>query len=320
MMRFSPFRWVYTTGLRRNVVLVAGLLLLLALSTRWHVDGSGVRILSQSFAGGLQDPQDDSFGRSSGAAAVIYRPFDSDPDPLLENESESSSSSSSLSSAPDPAAGPASIGISDAEQALETLAMAYEEGRLSHLSSIDYDPSVAEERIHCPPGSLSPNINEYISRLESFVGTYFAESPHREGLMGSLSRMVRVMPAVEGGDFDRVIYSFDKEGPEGTPPEFEGWKDRVKGWEVKVGDDEQVEKWFEECTAGNSTSTAGEGLDTGLKGAVPGDSGGVAGLNHGHEQVGELDSGAETPTPAASPWRTLWDGIDRPVIKADMLR
>jgi hypothetical protein len=245
---------------------------------------------------------------------VAHRPLDSDPDFFLENENESSSSSSTSTSpsSPDLASDPASIAISDAEQALETLASAYEEERLSHLSSINYDPSVAEEQIHCPPGSLSPSIDAYISRLESFVGTYFAGSPHHDGLMSSLSRMVRAMPAVEGGEFDRVIYTFDKEGPGGTPPEFEGWKDRVKGWEVRVGDDQQVEEWFEECTGG-------QGLSTGIKGAVS-DSGGVKGLNHGHERVGELDSEAEAPTPAASPWRSLWDGIDRPVIKADMLR
>lgn len=311
MVRFSPYRWL-STSRRRNTALAAALLLLLALSTRWHVfDGSGLGTHSQSIPWDPDDLQDDEFGRSPSTAAVLQRPLDSDPDLFLENSSSSSTSSSSPDIAPDPA----SIAISDAEQALETLASAYEEERLSHLSSINYDPSVAEEHIHCPPGSLSPSIDAYISRLESFVSTYFAGSPHREGLMGSLSRMVRAMPAVEGGAFDRVIYTFDKEGPGGTPPEFEAWKDRVKGWEVRVGDDQQVDKWFEECTAGSSTRTAGQASDTGIKGDVSGP--GVTGMNHGHEQVGELDAEAEAPTP---PWRALWDGIDRPVIKADMLR
>ncbi|RSH85697.1 membrane-bound alpha-1,6- mannosyltransferase Initiation-specific [Saitozyma podzolica] len=288
MVRFSPFRWLSSTSRRRNTALAAGMLLLLALSTRLHLShGSGLGTYSQSIFRDPQDPQDDGFGGSSGAAAVAHRPLDSDPDFFLENENESSSSSSTSTSpsSPDLASDPASIAISDAEQALETLASAYEEERLSHLSSINYDPSVAEEQIHCPPGSLSPSIDAYISRLESFVGTYFAGSPHHDGLM---------------------------RGSGGTPPEFEGWKDRVKGWEVRVGDDQQVEEWFQECTGG-------QGLSTGIKGAVS-DSGGVKGLNHGHERVGELDSEAEAPTPAASPWRSLWDGIDRPVIKADMLR
>jgi alpha 1,6-mannosyltransferase len=164
---------------------------------------------------------------------------------------------------------------------LESLAKKYEEVRTHWLSS--YDQSSAEELIRTPSGALDPDFNTYISRLESFVETYFLGSASYDPLIEVLSRLVRAQaPPFEARDFEKVIWSFDEGGESGTPGEFELWRERWPDWEVRVGDDALVDRWFQKSVVGMGE---GEG-----------------------QRSGE------------AAWKELWDGIRRPVMKADLLR
>jgi len=171
---------------------------------------------------------------------------------------------------------------------LEVLSQLYEDERVALLSA--YDQRSTEALIRSAPGGLSADFNAYITRLESFVDRYFRHSVHHEALIGMLSRMVNARPPVEGGEFEKQVYSFDKGGPEGVPDEFDWWNRRLshRGWKIDVGDDEKMEQWFVESA-----------------GTQPDD------LRLDDDEA--LDSGK-------AKWEELWHGLGRPVLKSDLLR
>jgi len=174
----------------------------------------------------------------------------------------------------------------DKHQTIETLVSLYEDERLSLLRM--YDQEAAERLVNSPSGSLSPHFDEYISRLSDFVESHFNQSIHQyplEQMLNGLSSAV-APPLVKDWRFEKVVYSWDKEGSEGVPPEFAYWEKRLgpEGWEIYVGDDEDVERWFIE------TTSATVGMEDPKEG-----------------------SGARR-------WWELWYGLGRPVLKSDMLR
>lgn len=173
-------------------------------------------------------------------------------------------------------------------QPLDVLSQLYEDERVALLA--EYDQRSTEALIRSAPGGLSADFNAYITRLESFVDRYFQHSVHHEALIGTLSRMVNARPPVEGGKFEKQVYSFDKGGPEGVPDEFDWWNRRLshRGWKIDVGDDDKMEQWFEESA-----------------GTQPED------LRLDEDQA--LDSGK-------THWEDMWHGLGRPVLKSDLLR
>lgn len=129
-----------------------------------------------------------------------------------------------------------------------------------------------------------------------------------------LGRLVTARPPLEdGGEFEKTIWSLDQGGRDGVPGEFEYWGRRlgegakreaseeegsyleggaevdVRGdeWEIKVGDDEDMEDWFGQVT--NQWSPENQLVE------------------------GSLADGA-------TKWKELWEGLGRPVLKSDLLR
>ena len=174
---------------------------------------------------------------------------------------------------------PAALEIHAELDPLELLAQLYEEERTLILTG--YDQAATEALVRSPPGALNPDFDVYISRLETFVDTWFNGSDYHLPLTSALSRLVTAFPPpVEHERFEKTLYTFDKGGAEGVPGEFEWWKTRLgdRDWDIKVGDDVALEEWFGEVT-GQS-----EGQD------------------------------------GAALWREMWDGLGRPVLKSDLLR
>ena len=99
--------------------------------------------------------------------------------------------------------------------------------------------------------------------------------------------------------FEKTIYSFDKAGAQGVPEEFNYWSKRlgqeaVEGtidtggaWEIKVEDDDGLERWFDQLT--DQPEFRLEGME------MNDDSGSIL-------------------------WKEMWNGLGRPVLKSDLLR
>ena len=172
---------------------------------------------------------------------------------------------------------------------LEILAQLYEDERIANL--LEYDQGEAEALVHTPPGALSPNFDDYLERLGSFVDTYFNHSEYHEPLSRSLSRMVTARPPVVEGDLRRHVFAFEKDGRDGVPEEFQYWDRRLGefGWSIEVGDDEQMEEWFADIV-----EVDGEAKKKMDREEV--------------EQTGQAR------------WEHMWRGIGVPVLKSDLLR
>lgn len=170
---------------------------------------------------------------------------------------------------------------------MEVLARLYEDERLDLLR--DYNQIEAEGSIRTLPGALNPDFNMYISRLENFIQTYFNGSIHQPMLLSTIDHLVHAQPPRLDGKsgFGKKVISFEKDGRDGVPGEFNYWEKRMPDWEVVVGNDEDMEGWFGEATQEYDGEVLGE----------RGENGGGAGL-----------------------WRELWEGLERPVLKADLLR
>lgn len=175
---------------------------------------------------------------------------------------------------------------STTEETLEILSQLYEDERISLLRA--YDQASTEMMVKTPTGALSPDFNGYITRLETFVDNYFNGSVYHPNLVDTLSRMVNAKPPLMQSKFTKRVISFDKDGRGGVPDEFEWWDRRLKplGWDIQVGNDDQMERWYNDCSGA---------LKVGLS---------------DHEI---LSSGKKR-------WEDLWHGLGRPVLKSDLLR
>ncbi|ORY32116.1 hypothetical protein BCR39DRAFT_59383 [Naematelia encephala] len=179
----------------------------------------------------------------------------------------------------------------------DTLAEVYEDERLSLLSNIGFNQDSEEAAVRTRPGGLDPDFNAYITRLETFVDEWFGGSKHYSYLNKMLDRLVHAQPPpMREQEFQKNIISFDKDGRAGVPDEFAYWDKRMagQGWNVEVGDDESMEQWFNSAT---QEQAGREGID----GEVEPEFGFGDGVG-------------------AAKWRTLWDSLQRPVLKADLLR
>jgi len=156
----------------------------------------------------------------------------------------------------------------------------------------NYDQQTTEEIVKTAPGALDPDFNTYITRLEDFVDKYFNGSQYHDELLKTLERLTNATPDKRGEEakFERVVYSFDKFGKDGVPPEYQWWETRLQpeGWKVMVGDDEGMENWFEESAGRES-------------------------IFETNEEEGESFDGF-------SAWKEMWHGLGRPVLKSDLLR
>jgi hypothetical protein len=172
---------------------------------------------------------------------------------------------------------------------LQVLSQLYEDERIHLLHN--YDQEASEILVKTPSGALNPDFNAYISRLEDFVHIYFNGSAHHADLLQTLERLTKATPDRRGEntEFEKVVYSFDKFGREGVPPEYEWWERRLvpEGWEVKVGNDEGMEEWFQE--------SAGIAFDP-------------------------IVQVREEETEGFAAWKEMWEGLGRPVLKSDLLR
>lgn len=172
-------------------------------------------------------------------------------------------------------------------QSLQLLSQLYEDERISLLSSYDQDAS--EALVRTAPDALNPDFNAYIERLERFTNTYFKNSKYQDALTDSLQRMVDGHSPVVEQDMSKNIFTFDKDGRAGVPDEFQWWESRLgpQGWKIEVGDDDQMEAWFQESIGGIG------------------------------DRIELSDEGEGNGKRA---WEEMWHGLGRPVLKSDLLR
>jgi hypothetical protein len=207
-------------------------------------------------------------------------------DPESISRKLTSSYSSSSHDHDDPTLNGEDIPVKTAGHPLHVLAQLYEDERVALLKG--YDQSATEALIHTPAGHLDPDFNKYIARLEGFVNKYFVGTRNHDGLIASLNNLVDAKPSYEQAEFDKVIYSFDKEGAAGVPSEFSYWHKRLEssGWDIRVADDGMMEEWYDEVTERKSD---------------------------GHVDDAEAKDGRDA-------WNEMWHGLERPVLKSDLLR
>ncbi len=129
----------------------------------------------------------------------LETPFESEPGPESEFESEL--------------------------EPLEVLAQIYEDERIALLA--DYDQATTESLVRSPAGALDPHFGTYISRLEGFVNTWFEGSEFHPDLTAMLARLVTAHPPTLVREFEKTLYSLEKNGREAVPPEFEYWEKRL---------------------------------------------------------------------------------------------
>jgi alpha 1,6-mannosyltransferase len=178
--------------------------------------------------------------------------------------------------------------IQQGQSPLEVLSQLYEDERVALLDG--YDQAATEALVRTAPSALDPDFNNYISRLEEFINTYFRYSSFHAPLFDTLQRMVNAHPPLVEQEFAKYVFSFDKAGRFGVPEEFQWWDRRLtpQGWTIEVGDDAQMEEWFERSIGDLDEE-----------------------LNLSQEAIEESGKRA---------WENMWHGLGKPVLKSDLLR
>ena len=140
-----------------------------------------------------------------------------------------------------------------------TLEQAYENERVRLLDEKGFDETMSYN-VGAPETSpLTGSLPVYVHRLRTFVLEFFQGSPYEVSLLTMLDRLEHHIPPPLYPDepMEKTVYSTNVGGMAEVPKTFLEW-DRMlasDGWNFEVADDDMMEHWFGNLTAGTGVGT-----------------------------------------------------------------